>query len=102
IHGSGYAPGASVFISLQQERPIALGTFEVGADGTFTALTRVPYGTPVGETTLAVLGVTAGGQSERVLATVHVAAPVSLGVSIWTPVSLLAGLAALALLGAAW
>jgi lysophospholipase L1-like esterase len=78
VRGHGYAPGTTVTLMLYLERPVMLGTFDVDDAGAVDAATSVPAGVPVGATELALLGVTAAGQSERIVTALGIEAPVPL------------------------
>ncbi|MDR0592025.1 MAG: VWA domain-containing protein, partial [Bifidobacteriaceae bacterium] len=76
VRGDGYAPGTTVTLMLYLERPVLLGTFAVEGSGEVDAVTTVPLDAPVGATQLALLGVTADGQSERLVSALGLEVPV--------------------------
>ena len=65
LQGSGYTPGSPVYASLHSSNPVSLGAATVNADGTFTLVTQIPAGTPVGDHTVGVTGVASDGSLEN-------------------------------------
>jgi Mg-chelatase subunit ChlD len=82
VEGEGYAVGTMVTLMLYLERPVLLGTFQVGPSGMLSAAVAMPAYLPVGSTQLALLGVTDAGQSERLVSELAVEAPVPLSTAL--------------------
>lgn len=71
VAGNGYKPDSDVGIFLFSD-PSLLGTATAATDGTFSSTVQIPSGTPGGQHTIVVMGVSLDGELRMLSATVDV------------------------------